>query len=159
MTLSGLPGSKLRDVQVWDSAVLAAAGAAANLDGELYLGQRSEDGSSLVLRNGTGDEQVLAAAGRMSLLTSASANEIDATSDVSYTSQVPWITSVSVNTTTLPSQLTLTLDPALRSKSVEQAGLVLIGPSYDPSNPIAARSYPITMVCTNTGAWLPVMGK
>ena len=159
MTLSGLPGSQLRDVQVWDAATLAAASAAAGLNGDLYLGSRSEDGSSLVLRNAAGEEQVLAASGRMSLFASASADEVDATLDVTYTSQVPWITSITVNTTTLPSQLTLTLDPTLRSSSIEQAGLVLIGPSYDVSNPIAVRSYPITMVCSDWGAWMPILRK
>jgi hypothetical protein len=158
LTLSGLPGSRLRDVQVWDVTALAAS-SAADLNGALYIGQRSEDGSNLVLRNAAGEEQVLAATGRMSLLASAGADAIDATADVTYTSQVPWITSVSVNTTTLPSQLTLTVDPTLRTKSFEQAGLVLIGPSYDPSNPIAARSYPITMVCSDSGSWLPIMRK
>ena len=71
-TLSGLPGSKLRDVQVWDAATLAASSTSANLNGDLYLGERSADGGSLVLRNAAGEEQVLAAAGRMSLLHSAS---------------------------------------------------------------------------------------
>ena len=78
---------------------------------------------------------------------------------MTYTSQVPWITSITVNTTTLPSQLTLTVDPTLRSTGFEQAGLVLIGPSYDASNPIAVRSYPINMVCSNWGTWMPVLGK
>ena len=155
-TLSGLPGSQLRDVQVWDTATLAAAGASPDLNGALYLGARSEDGSSLLLHSAAGDEQVLAATGRMNLLQAAS---IDATADVTYTSQVPWITSITVNTTTLPSQLTLTVDPTLRSTGFEQAGLVLIGPSYDANNPIAVRSYPINMVCSNWGAWMPVLGK
>jgi hypothetical protein len=159
MTIRGLPGSQLRDVQVWDATTLAAAGAGADLNGELFLGRRSEDGGSLILRNAAGEEQVLAAAGRLSPLAAAGADGIEATADVSYTSQVPWITSISVNTTTLPSQLTLTMDPAQRTKSFELAGLVLIGPSYDPSNPIAVRSYPISMVCSDNGAWLPIMGK
>lgn len=158
-TLSGLPGSQLRDVQLWDAATLTAAGAAPDLNGALYLGARSEDGSSLVLRSAAGDEQVLAATGRMSLLHGAGVDAVDATNDVTYTSQVPWITSVTVNTTTLPSQLTLTVDPTLRTQSFEQAGLVLIGPSYDTSNPIAVRSYPINMVCSDWGAWMPVLGK
>ena len=155
-TLSGLPGSQLRDVQVWDTATLAAAGASPELNGALYLGARSEDGSSLLLHSAAGDEQVLAAAGRMNLLQAAA---VDATTDLTYTSQVPWITSITVNTTTLPSQLTLTVDPTLRTKGLEQAGLVLIGPSYDASNPIAVRSYPINMVCSSWGAWMPVLGK
>lgn len=155
-TLSGLPGSQLRDVQIWGTAALAAAGASPELNGALYLGSRSEDGGSLLLHSAAGDEQVLAAAGRMNLLQAAS---IDAANDLTYTSQVPWITSVAVNTTTLPSQLTLTIDPALRTTGFEQAGLVLIGPSYDASNPIAVRSYPINMVCSNWGTWMPVLGK
>jgi hypothetical protein len=155
-TLSGLPGSQLRDVQVWDAATLAAAGVATDLKGALYLGARSADGSSLVLHSAAGDEQVLAATGRMNLLQAAA---VDATTDLTYTSQVPWITSITVNTTTLPSQLTLTVDPTLRTKGFEQAGLVLIGPSYDVSNPIAVRSYPINMVCSNWGTWMPVLGK
>lgn len=158
MIISGLPGSQLRDVQIWDAATLAAAGAA-DLSGELYLGQRSGDGSSIMLRNADGEEQVLEATGRMSLLASAGADGIDATMELTYTSPVPWITSVNVNTTTLPAVLTLTVDPALRTDSFEQAGLVLIGPSYDPSNPIAVRSYPINMVCSDSGAWMPIMRK
>ena len=113
-TLSGLPGSQLRDVQVWDAATLAAAGAATDLNGALYLGSRSADGSSLMLHSAAGDEQVLAATGRMNLLQAAA---VDATTDLTYTSQVPWITSVTVNTTTLPSQLTLTIDPTLRERA------------------------------------------
>ena len=118
-TLSGLPGSQLRDVQVWDAATLAAAGAATDLNGALYLGSRSADGSSLMLHSAAGDEQVLAATGRMNLLQAAA---VDATTDLTYTSQVPWITSVTVNTTTLPSQLTLTIDPTLRGKGLRAGG-------------------------------------
>ncbi len=86
----------------------------ADLNGALYLGSRSEDGSSLLLHSAAGDEQVLAATGRMNLLQAAA---VDATNDLTYTSQVPWITSVTVNTTTLPSQLTLTVDPTLRTRA------------------------------------------
>ncbi len=159
LTISGLPGTRLRDVQVWPASALAAAGAGENLTGELLIGARSADGGSLVLRNAAGQEQVLAAVGRMNLLSTANAVGIDATTALTYPSQVPWITSISVNTTTLPSQLTLTIDPTQRNRPFERAGLVLIGPSYDPNNPIAARSYPINLVCTDWGAWLPIMRK
>ena len=92
-------------------------------------------------------------------LQAAGASDVEATDALTFTSQVPWITAISVNTTTLPAQLTLEVNPTLRTKSFEQAGLVLIGPSYDSSNPIAARSYPITMVCSDSGTWLPIMRK
>jgi hypothetical protein len=36
---------------------------------------------------------------------------------------------------------------------------VLIGPSYDAGNPIAARSYPIRMICTDYAAWMPTLSK
>jgi hypothetical protein len=159
LTISGLPGTRLRDVQVWSAAALAAAGAGDNLTGELFLGARSADGGSLLLRNAAGQEQVLAAVGRMNLLRTADAADIDATNVVTYPSQVPWITSISVTTTTLPSELTLTIDPSQRTRPFERAGLVLIGPSYDPTNPIAARSYPINLVCTDWGVWFPTMRK
>jgi hypothetical protein len=144
---------------VWSASALAAAGAGDNFAGELLMGARSADGGSLVLRNAAGQEQVLAAVGRMNLLSTANATGIDATTALTFPSQVPWITSISVTTTTLPSQLTLTIDPTLRSRPSERAGLVLIGPSYDPNNPIAARSYPINLICTDWGAWLPIMRK
>jgi hypothetical protein len=176
LTISGLPGSQLRDVQVWDTDAVEAAGM--SLDGALYVGSRSADGGSLVLRSATGAEQVLAATGRMSVemgrqtgvnagfdaVTDGLAGEIGAagvtaTNVFTYPSKVPWITAISVNTKTLPAQLTLTVDPTLGKTSFEQAGLVLIGPSSDVSNPIAARSYPIVMVCSDTGTFLPIMRK
>jgi hypothetical protein len=176
LTVSGLPGSELRDVQVWDTAALAAAGLQA--DGSLFLGTRSVDGASLMLRSATGAEQMVAATGRMSVEASRQtgvnagfdavtegvtgelgAAGIAATNVVTYPSQVPWITAISVNSTVLPAQLTLTVDPSKRGTSFEQAGLVLIGPSYDVSNPIAARSYPIVMVCSDSGSFLPIMRK
>lgn len=190
LTISGLPGSQLRDVQVWSAAALAASagtaaaaaaegaaegaaggaagGAAQTLitpNGELFLGRRSDDGGSLILRNAAGEEKVIEAIGNMSLtppVAASAADELDslaATADVTYTSQVPWVTAISVSTTTLPAQLTLTVDPALRTSNFDVAGLVLIGPSYDPTNPIAARSYPIALVCSNVGAWMPILRK
>lgn len=154
LTISGQPGSRLRDVQVWDATVLAGM---AGSNGELFLGARNADGS-IGLANAAGEQATLAASGAMSLQ-AAGASDVEATDALTFTSQVPWITAISVNTTTLPAQLTLEVNPTLRTKSFEQAGLVLIGPSYDSSNPIAARSYPITMVCSDSGTWLPIMRK
>jgi hypothetical protein len=154
LTISGLPGSQLRDVQVWDAATLASMVAS---DGALYLGARSADGS-LALANAAGEQALLPATGAMSL-EAANAISVEATSVVTYTSRVPWITAISVNTTTLPAQLTLEVSPTLRTQPIEMAGLVLIGPSYDVVNPIAARSYPIGLVCTDQAAWLPLLRK
>ncbi len=165
LTISGLPGSQLRDVQVWDVNALAAANLSV-LNGELLLGSRSADGGSLLLQNAAGDRQTLPATGRMvdpltagGAVQMAGVGEIDATDALTYPSQVPWITSIRVTTTTLPTELTLTVDPALRSKPFEQAGLVLIGPSNNPSNPIAVRSYSVVMVCSDFASWLPVLKK
>ena len=89
----------------------------------------------------------------------ADADAIQATSAITYSSSVPWITAISVSTTTLPAQLTVEVSPTLRTQPFEIASLVLIGPSYDAGNPIAARSYPIRMICTDYAAWLPTLGK
>jgi hypothetical protein len=159
LTISGQPGSQLRDVQVWDAAALAAM---ANSAGALFLGARNAEGD-LALANAAGEQALLPATGAMSVqpvapmsLEAAGALQPAAANVVTYTSQVPWITSISVNTTTLPAQLSLVVDPTLRTQPIEIAGLVLIGPSYDPTNPIAARSYPISLICTDNAAWLPL---
>ena len=158
LEIRGMAGSKLRDVQVWDAATAAAL--LSSSAGDVFLGSRAADGS-LALSNAAGVQTALPAVGAMSLeaANALEAAEIDAAGDVTYTSQVPWITAVSVNTTTLPSVLSITVDPTLRTKAFEVAGLVLIGPSYDIANPIAARSYPITMVCSDYGLWLPITRK
>lgn len=169
MTISGRTGSQLRDVQVWNPTVLASM--AAN-PGELFLGARAADGS-LALANAAGETATLAASGAMALqspdmqamemqameMQAADADAIQATSAITYSSSVPWITAISVSTTTLPAQLTVEVSPTLRTQPFEIASLVLIGPSYDAGNPIAARSYPIRMICTDYAAWLPTLGK
>jgi hypothetical protein len=159
LTISGQAGSQLRDVQVWDAATLASM---ANSAGALFLGARDANGD-LALANAAGEQALLPATGAMSVqpltpmsIEAAAALEPAATTALTYTSQVPWITAISVNTTTLPAQLTLEVSPTLRTQPIEVAGLVLIGPSYDPANPIAARSYPITLVCSDNATWLPL---
>jgi hypothetical protein len=101
MTIGGRSGSQLRDVQVWSSA---AAASMAATPGELFIGSRAADGS-LALANAAGETATLDAAGAMSLQ-AADALAVEATAALTYSSQVPWITAVSVSTTTLPAQLT-----------------------------------------------------
>jgi hypothetical protein len=180
LTVSGLPGSQFVDAQVWgttrppamaSAAEVDAAAAVASFDGDLFLGRRSEDGSSFILRNAAGEEQVVPASAGAAPLSVASAAAMDAAeiadsiaaiqavSAITFTSHVSWVTSISADRLTLPAQLTLTIDPAQRSGAFQVAGLILVGPSYDVANPIAARSYPVTLVCTDFGTWMPIMRK
>ena len=124
--ITGPLGTKLISAQVFATPSLASA---ANLVGTVYLGKQL-DANTLAVVDAAGTEATLQVApATISTDGSVSAAGAAATEVVSYPSDAPWITSVTVPTTTLPTTMTLIIDPSRRTTDFDFAGLVLVGPS------------------------------
>jgi len=144
-TISGVPGIKLLDASVRQNV---SATAAASLIGDNYVGTRI-DNQTLAVVDAAGTWDTLPYSNRAAV----------ATSDViTYASDVPWITSISVPTTTLPTVMTLIISPTLPA-TITTASLLLFAPSSLPNTSIEVRSYPIAFTCTDWASWMPVAGK
>jgi hypothetical protein len=154
-TITGVPGQQMLANQGGVFAMNTLAGAA-NLAGDTYLGVRTADGTLAVVdaAGNQGELEVLPGE-----VTAASLAVVGATNVISFPSQVPWVTSVTVPTTTLPTVMTLVISPTLRTKNIDVAGLVLFGPSTDPNVPFVVRNYPIGLTCADAAAWMPIAGK
>ncbi len=78
-----------------------------------------------------------------------------APADFSWGSNVSWITSATSPTTTVPSAVTLTVDPSQRAASFEQAYLQII--ANDQQNPAITRNFPVTLLCASYQLHLPII--
>lgn len=155
-TITGVPGQQIltdKGGGVFAETTLAGA---ANLTGDTYLGVRTADGALAVV-DAAGNQGALDVL--PDVVTASKTAAIQATNVVSFPSQVPWVTSVTVPTTTLTTVMTLVISPTLRTKNIEVAGLVLFGPSTDPNVPFVVRNYPIGLTCANAAVWMPIAGK
>jgi hypothetical protein len=69
------------------------------------------------------------------------------------------VTAVTSAFDTVPTSLTLTISPTLRTKETEQTSLFLRG--TDPLNPsdFVFSNQTIRLVCPSRGVWLPVIER
>ena len=138
MRISGVPGKPFK-AWVLDPLVTAA------LQGDFFLGDETEGG--LLLTDRTGAQVVIP---------TVSAAAVD---NAGWTSEVPWVSAVSSLTNTLPTTLTLTISPTLRTADFQQAILLL--QSTDPIN-VGQRIYSahdVLLACAARPVWLPIIGR
>ena len=83
--------------------------------------------------------------------------ETSAPTDFAWSSNVPWITSATSLTTTVPAAVTLTIDPTRRTNSFEQAYLQII--ATDQQNPTISRNFPITLLCASYQLHAPIIAR
>ena len=142
--ITGIPGRRFTAL-VTDVSAARAAG----LTDSVYLGKVMPDGM-LRLRD---------AAGREAEIAFPQAREIVATDTVTWPTDVPWITAVSSVTNTVPTAMTIDVDPAQRTSNFERAALVLLASSYAEDSDLVAQPYWITLNCTDNAAWLPLVNR
>jgi hypothetical protein len=133
------------------------AAQAAQLRDRLLVGELTEEGVLLRDREGRGvvlpTELVTASPAGSSAGSPAGADSFD------WPSQTPWVTAVTSAFDKVPTSLTLTISPTLRTKEVEQTSLFLRG--TDPLNPsdFVFSNQTIRLVCASQGVWLPVIER
>jgi hypothetical protein len=78
---------------------------------------------------------------------------------ITWPTQASWITAVTSITDTLPTTMTLTISPTLRSTDFAQAKLLLL--TKDPSNPSQGlvKLHDIDLICASGANWMPIVGK
>lgn len=141
----GYPGNTFT-AQVTSVASAAAADA---LQGDFFLGEVTSSGTVLTDREGA--QAVIAG-------DSAPAT-IAQTEVITWPTQASWITAVTSITDTLPTTMTLTISPTLRSTDFAQAKLLLL--TKDPSNPSQGlvKLHDIDLICASGANWMPIVGK
>jgi hypothetical protein len=87
----------------------------------------------------------------------AATDTITAPATITYTSRAPWITAVEALTDTIPTTLTLTVSPTLRTADLQLAQLVLRYETLDGG--IENSSHNIRLWCTASELWLPKVDK
>ena len=144
LRITGVPGRRF-------SALVTDVGAAraAGLTGDVYLGQVTPEGR-LLLRD---------AAGKQATIDFPQARELMATDTVNWPSSVPWITAVSSVTNTVPTNMTIAVDPAQRTSNFERAALVLLATSYAEDGDLIAQPYWISLNCATEASWLPLINR
>ncbi|MBP8293256.1 MAG: hypothetical protein KAX65_10810, partial [Caldilineaceae bacterium] len=60
---------------------------------------------------------------------------------------------------TVPTAMTIDVDPAQRTSNFERAALVLLASSYAEDSDLVAQPYWITLNCTDNAAWLPLVNR
>jgi len=138
MRIAGVPGKQFK-------AWVLAPGATAALQGGFFLGDDTTDGLLLTDRTGA-----------QALLPTATAAASD---DVGWSSEVPWVTAVSSITNTLPTTLTLTISPTLRTSDFAQAILLL--QSTDPvvTTQRIYSAHDIFLACSSRAMWMPIIHR
>lgn len=144
LQITGIPGRRFSAL-VTDVSAARAAG----LTDSVYLGNFTDSGT-LQLRDAAGNQVELALPAPRTLL---------ATDAVDWPTSVPWITAVSSVTNTVPTAMTLDVDPALRASNFERAALILLASSYEEENDLIAQPYWITLNCATEAAWLPLISR
>ena len=145
LQIVGYPGNTFT-AQVTSVAGAAAADA---LQGDFFLGEVTSSG--VVLTDREGAQAVVAG--------DTSPAAIGQTSVITWPTQASWITSVTSITDTMPTTLTLTISPTLRTADLTQAKLLLL--TKDPSNPSQGlvKLHDIDLVCATSANWMPMVGK
>jgi len=82
---------------------------------------------------------------------------LHAPADFTWGSNVPWIPSATSPVATLPTAVTLTIDPTQRTASFEQAYLQIT--ANDQQNPAITRNFPITLLCAAYQLHLPIVAR
>ncbi|MCB0053895.1 MAG: hypothetical protein KDE24_30605, partial [Caldilinea sp.] len=84
---------------------------------------------------------------------------IGQTSVMTWPTQAAWVTSVTSITDTMPTTLTVTISPTLRTADLTQAKLLLL--TKDPSNPSQGlvKLHDIDLVCATGANWMPMVSK
>ena len=144
LQITGIPGRRFSAL-VTDVSAARAAG----LTDSVYLGEVTPDGM-LRLRNAAGKEAEIAFPEGRALM---------ATDTITWPTSVPWITAVSSVTNTVPTAMTINIDPNLRTNDFERAALVLLAASYADDSDLVAQPYWITLNCANNAAWLPLINR
>jgi len=142
--ITGIPGRRFSAL-VTDISAARAAG----LTGSFYVGEVTDAGA-LRLRD---------AAGKQVEIDFPAARELMAADTVNWPSSVPWITAVSSVTNTVPTAMTITVDPAQRTQDFQQAVLVLLASSYADDNDLVAQPYWVTLNCASSASWLPLINR
>lgn len=144
MQVTGVPGKRFSAL-VTDVSAARAAG----LTDSVYLGEVTQNGM-LRLRDAAGKEAEIAFPEGRALM---------ATDTITWPTSVPWITAVSSVTNTVPTALTLTVDPNLRTSDFARAALVLLASSYADDSDLIAQPYWIGLNCANEASWLPLINR
>ena len=141
----GYPGNTFT-AQVTSVAGAAAAGA---LQGDFFLGEVTSSG--VVLTDREGAQAVVSG--------DTSPTAIGQTSVMTWPTQAAWVTSVTSITDTMPTTLTVTISPTLRTADLTQAKLLLL--TKDPSNPSQGlvKLHDIDLVCATGANWMPMVSK
>ena len=153
VTVAGTPGTAFTAVVL--PPPLAAQ--AVQLRDRFLVGELTEEGVLLQDREGRGmvlpTELVTASPAESPAASPAGADSFD------WPSQTPWVTAVTSAFDTVPTSLTLTISPTLRTKEIEQTSLFLRG--TDPLNPsdFVYSNQTIRLVCPSRGVWLPVIER
>jgi hypothetical protein len=138
MRIAGVSGKPFK---AWVLDPLATA----SLQGDFFLGAETEGG--LLLTDRTGAQVAIPA------VSAAAAN------DAGWTSEVPWVSAVSSLTNILPTTLTLTISPTLRTADFDRATLLL--QSIDPVD-VGQQIYSahdINLACASKPVWLPIVNR
>ena len=117
---------------------------------QLHVAPEVTDAGALRLRD---------AAGKQVEIDFPAARELMAADTVNWPSSVPWITAVSSVTNTVPTAMTITVDPAQRTQDFQQAVLVLLASSYADDNDLVAQPYWVTLNCASSASWLPLINR
>ena len=99
------------------------------------------------------------AAGKEAEIAFPEGRALMATDTITWPTSVPWITAVSSVTNTVPTALTLTVDPNLRTSNFARAALVLLASSYADDSDLIAQPYWIGLNCANEASWLPLINR
>jgi hypothetical protein len=143
MQIIGFPGNK------FTARVLSPLAAAAvdSLHGDFFLGEVTSSG--LLLTDATGAQAMLPDAAVQSAEATASA----------WPSDTPWVSGASSLSDSLPTTLTLTISPTLRTTDFAQTTLLL--QSTDPVNPAQPifNTHTVMLACASDASWLPIVGR
>lgn len=76
-----------------------------------------------------------------------------------WPSNTPWVTSVSSPNNIVPTTISLTISPTLRTTDFAQTVLLLVGNDpRNPAGPVASLS-PIRLACASQALWMPVIAR
>jgi len=128
----------------------SAAAIAESLQGDFFLVEHGED--EMVLTDRTGAQLALPAAPTVEVQPSAVLSR-------TWQSDTPWVSAVWSNSNSVPTQISLTISPTLRTTDFSQTILMLAG--NNPLNPgqTIAGSTPVRLACASQASWLPVIAR
>lgn len=146
MNIIGFPGNR------FTARVLSPldAAAASALQGNFFLGAETEQG--IQLTDAAGAQATIAGNPALTVAPAASAS-------LAWPSETPWVTAVASPVDTLPTTLTLTISPTLRT--VDFARTTLLLQSTDPLNPAAQifSTHQIVLACAANGIYMPFVDR